>query len=60
MILSGPNGVGKTAESYLLPSVACVNGAVLIYRALAQPWRKEEKQQTYLVQLAAGLHNYEL
>lgn len=31
MILSGPNGVGKTVDSYLLMSVLYVNGAVLIY-----------------------------
>lgn len=31
MILSGPNGIGKTVNSYLLTSVAYMNGAFVIY-----------------------------
>ncbi|KAL6049233.1 hypothetical protein QOT17_007661 [Balamuthia mandrillaris] len=38
MILSGPNGVGKTAESYLLASVAYINGAILIYMPKTAEW----------------------
>ena len=31
MILSGPNGVGKTVESYLITCAAYVNNCLLIY-----------------------------
>jgi hypothetical protein len=31
MILSGPNGIGKSVDSYLLTSVAYMNGALVIY-----------------------------
>jgi hypothetical protein len=31
MILSGPNGIGKSVDSYILTSVAYMNGAFVIY-----------------------------
>ncbi len=31
MILSGPNGVGKTVESYLIACTAYANDSILVY-----------------------------
>eukprot|EP01133_Synstelium_polycarpum_P009097 gene9097-10667_t len=36
LILSGPNGVGKTFDSYLLACIAYVNNAILFYIPLTQ------------------------
>jgi hypothetical protein len=37
-ILSGPNGIGKTVQSYLMVCAAYVNKAIVIYVPLARAW----------------------
>eukprot|EP01132_Coremiostelium_polycephalum_P002294 gene2294-2830_t len=47
IILSGPNGCGKTFENYLLTCIAYVNGAIVIYIPNTQEWASFKSDEEY-------------